>query len=132
MIAAIRAAPEDDVRRGAYADMVEEAGDADLAKLIRVGVLCCDRGIDPAGMECILCGGKGWRRRCEHGGCTEPGELCYIERTLKDDGQVVETDDDEYFCGGHAHEHGYCRHCGGFFAGIESFDFSRSGLCSEC
>lgn len=45
------------------------------------------------------------------------------------------TDGKEYkerFCGEHAHEHGYCRGCGEFWAGVENFDFNRSGLCPHC
>ncbi len=37
-----------------------------------------------------------------------------------------------YYCSQHATENGYCYGCGEFWAGVETFDFSPSGLCSNC
>lgn len=37
----------------------------------------------------------------------------------------------EYFCPTHAFDNGYCKGCGRFFGGIESFDFG-SGYCDDC
>lgn len=36
------------------------------------------------------------------------------------------------YCAAHAIENGYCCGCGQFWAGISSFDFSKSGLCENC
>lgn len=59
---------------------------------------------------------------CEIEGCTLPGyEFSYT------DGEKP-----SYYCGGHAHEQGFCVGCGGFFGGVESSDCSRSGLCDQC
>jgi hypothetical protein len=68
-------------------------------------------------------------------GCTETyvTECCY-----PDDG---ETQSKELFvgllCREHAKEKGFCFGCGGFFAGIESFEFAKfwgnlEGYCEEC
>lgn len=38
----------------------------------------------------------------------------------------------EMLCGTHAREAGYCPGCGLFWAGVESYDFSGSGLCEHC
>lgn len=43
---------------------------------------------------------------------------------------ICETFD--YYCPEHCQKNGYCWGCGEFWAGSESFDFSRSGLCSNC
>lgn len=42
------------------------------------------------------------------------------------------TDTYEYYCAEHCQKNGYCYGCGEFWAGSESFDFSKSGLCSNC
>lgn len=39
---------------------------------------------------------------------------------------------DEMLCPQHARKAGYCPGCGQFWAGVDSFDFSRSGLCEHC
>lgn len=66
-------------------------------------------------------------RKCQHEGCTEEGNPCYLDDDLLADPQRVT----EYLCCNHAPEHGYCWCCGRFFAGIESFDFGN-GLCEDC
>ena len=39
----------------------------------------------------------------------------------------------EYYCPDHCFEHGYCYICGGFFGGIEEFEFNnKSQLCNNC
>lgn len=63
------------------------------------------------------------RPRCQHAGCENKGFECVINC---EDADLV-----EYFCGEHAHEHGYCRGCGHFWGGVEYFDFG-SGLCEIC
>lgn len=42
-----------------------------------------------------------------------------------------------YYCDQHAAAHGFCCGCGQFWAGVESFEFSRfhggfEGLCEDC
>lgn len=64
-------------------------------------------------------------RRCAEEGCWSKGLDCYLP-----DGKAGVPD--EYVCGEHAHKAGCCRSCGNFHAGIESFDFGRSGLCESC
>lgn len=63
--------------------------------------------------------------RCAEDGCWHKGMDCYLP-----DGKPGVAD--EYVCWEHAHKAGYCRSCGCFNAGIESFDFGRSGLCESC
>jgi hypothetical protein len=62
---------------------------------------------------------------CEHDGCNRPGDPCWL-------GDDPDDAPSFYFCPEHAHVEGFCRGCGGFFGGIESFDFSPSGLCETC
>lgn len=57
---------------------------------------------------------------CEESGCNNEADCYQLEDELF------------YYCHEHAQRAGFCWGCGGFWAGIESFDFSRSGLCSEC
>jgi hypothetical protein len=64
----------------------------------------------------------GWSIRCQHPGCTNGANPCFLEPW----GQPY-----EYYCFTHAFEHGYCKGCGQFFAGIESFDFGP-GYCDNC
>lgn len=67
------------------------------------------------------------RRRCLHGaicnqrGCRQMGNEC----CLPDDSR-------EWYCYVHMRDQGYCPGCGNFWAGVESFDFSRSGYCENC
>lgn len=39
---------------------------------------------------------------------------------------------DEYLCRNHVEDSGFCWGCGLFWGGVESFDFSRTGLCENC
>lgn len=62
--------------------------------------------------------------RCEERGCPQYGNPCW----LPDD-----TDQPSFhFCYDHMHDAGFCPGCGGFWAGVESFDFSRTGYCENC
>lgn len=69
-------------------------------------------------------------RRCIYGvvcstrGCKQMGNPCWYP----DD-----TDrPSEYYCYSHMRNAGFCPGCGNFWAGIESFDFSRTGYCEDC
>lgn len=61
---------------------------------------------------------------CEYLGCLRQGCPCFL------------PDDDpdhpsHHYCSEHAQNEGFCSGCGGFFSGIESFDFGP-GLCETC
>lgn len=46
---------------------------------------------------------------------------------------LEDTDLEVQYCFEHAKKSGFCLGCGGFFAGVESFDFSEvEGFCSDC
>src|ERR1700761_8502717 len=62
---------------------------------------------------------------CEHKGCGNTPELYEL-------GFDEETSEPIWICFEHAPEAGFCRTCGGFFAGCWEFDLSRSGLCHDC
>ena len=66
-------------------------------------------------------------RCCQHPGCSRLGTQ-YFHPTDDPDKQS----EPEYFCAEHAQAHGYCHMCGSFWAGIEAFDLSPSGLCPNC
>ena len=65
--------------------------------------------------------------KCEHDGCFKDGSVeCHV--TAVQDIQLI-----EHLCQDHAYEAGYCSLCGGFWGGIESFDFNNpSHLCENC
>ena len=71
----------------------------------------------------LYAGVKDLLMKCQYKGCTREGLLCI---------PLGDTTPCEFYCVEHAFHEGYCYACGGFFAGIESFEFSRSGLCDEC
>jgi hypothetical protein len=66
-------------------------------------------------------------RICEYGpacgerDCKEFGDSCWLP-----DGS------EEFYCYKHMRDQGYCPGCGRFWAGVESFDFSRSVYCENC
>lgn len=64
--------------------------------------------------------------QCEHEGCiSQLGLLCTI------DGFDEHPTERNYYCAEHCFEKGFCSGCGGFYAGIEDFDFGN-GLCENC
>jgi hypothetical protein len=66
------------------------------------------------------------QRRCQHPGCTNEGLECHLSPPYDQEGP-------EYFCGMHAAMAGYCRGCGQFWGGIESFDSGpHAGWCDHC
>lgn len=132
--AATLAKPECDTTRLVHADAVQEAGDDELAALIRVGVPCgCvylkDGQVFANKMECGPCEGKHWLHRCEHEGCRAAGRLCVLEGVARDPGPN-DPDIEEWLCGEHAVIHGYCPVCGSFWGGISSFEVN--GICDHC
>src|SRR6266404_1523020 len=61
--------------------------------------------------------------KCEFEGCKE----------TETDWYEYEPDNGVWSCGGHAEHFGFCFMCGNFWAGCESFDFSRvKGVCENC
>lgn len=61
---------------------------------------------------------------CERDGCEHEGIDCY----LPDDGPERPF---AVLCGEHAFESGFCKFCGSFWGGIESFEFG-TGYCEDC
>lgn len=61
---------------------------------------------------------------CNEEGCANEGMACYYSH--------LHEEPDGWYCGKHAHDAGFCPGCGLFWAGIESFDFSRTGYCENC
>ncbi len=60
--------------------------------------------------------------QCSEEGCTNPAEGLSFP-----DGEVY------YVCWEHARKHGFCPGCGGFWAGVESFEMGLYGdYCDEC
>lgn len=140
LFASVKHNPDDDTARLVYADAVQEAGDEELAALIRVGVLCdCDLGVyaprstpsEPDSLfVCQSCEGKRWARGCEHPGCRRKGDECYISPLVHEHPNGDEDRVDGYYCHEHAPAHGFCCCCGHFCAGTEPFD--TIGLCESC
>lgn len=66
---------------------------------------------------------------CQEPGCWHRDSVpCYVT----DWDEPSDGKPDYYYCTIHAHGEGLCWMCGGFYAGMESFDFSRDGLCDNC
>lgn len=63
--------------------------------------------------------------RCSKPGCWAKGMACFYPNG-------ADALPDEWVCAEHCHDAGYCRCCGNFWAGVDSFDFSRNGLCENC
>ena len=58
---------------------------------------------------------------CDEHGCSESGYHCELP-----DGTAFA------YCYAHMRANGFCRGCGLFWAGVESFDFSGHGYCDNC
>lgn len=66
--------------------------------------------------------------KCEKDGCAKEGKPCY----LPDWGdEPSDGKPDFYYCYEHIHSQGFCKMCGQFWAGVESFDFGN-GYCDNC
>lgn len=61
---------------------------------------------------------------CDHEGCEES---ITMPVWLPDSGD----DPDGFYCSEHAFYHGFCKGCGYFWGGIESFEFGN-GYCDTC
>jgi hypothetical protein len=60
-------------------------------------------------------------RLCDEPGCDLPAFECVLP-----DGAL-----NGYYCSKHAFDNGFCKMCGMFWAGMESFDFGN-GYCDTC
>lgn len=132
MFAAVLADAADDVRRLAYADLIEEGGrpeDVALAARIRRCVPCyCSGRKGPFyhdHFKCSRCDDTQWAEGCQHEQCRAPAIECTMTPIAED-----QPEDVEYFCRSHAPHHGYCSVCGDFWGGIDSFE--RDGICDHC
>jgi hypothetical protein len=69
----------------------------------------------------------------EWGYCTKDGcEQAAMPFWLPDN--EPPNDPDGFYCAEHAQSAGWCWGCGGFWGGIETFDFNprNTGLCENC
>lgn len=67
------------------------------------------------------------RHGCEIEGCESSAQGYWLPDSDQD------GEPDSYLCTEHAHAAGWCWGCGGFWCGVESFDFgSKTGLCENC
>lgn len=65
---------------------------------------------------------------CQHEGCRNKGEACMLLAFGPDEDDTL-----FWYCYEHKVKEGFCRDCGVFCAGIESFDFGHyKGLCDNC
>lgn len=62
--------------------------------------------------------------KCQHEGCQNDGRACFLD--------AWDDEPNGQYCGEHAHLYGFCRICGLFWGGIESFEFLHPGLCDNC
>lgn len=63
--------------------------------------------------------------RCQHKGCKSEGLRCTV-------GYGTE-EHEAWYCWDHASDYGFCRVCGSFWGGIESFEFgAHPGICEFC
>ena len=73
---------------------------------------------------------------CSHAGCWKHGEdviECYLpDYEVDEEGFRTNDEPDYYYCWEHADTHGFCKMCGEFWAGIESFEFIHPGFCDNC
>jgi hypothetical protein len=67
------------------------------------------------------------RTPCGAEGCDREPIPCYLLG-----GVPGVTKPDEWYCPQHAEENGYCRSCGTFCGGMESFEFIHPGYCDNC
>lgn len=75
-------------------------------------------------------------RICQQKGCWKHGDEiteCFLpDYEIDDEGFRVDEKPDEYYCTEHAARNGYCKSCGEFWGGIESFEFEHPGWCDNC
>jgi hypothetical protein len=60
---------------------------------------------------------------CDEPRCDNPGHACFLPGSQEPDGG---------YCSEHAFAHGFCKGCGDFWGGVESFEFINNGWCDNC
>lgn len=69
-------------------------------------------------------------RRCDEPGCELEGRACFLPTHDQPAGE--DEHPDAYYCAEHAFANGFCRGCGDFWGGVESFEFANGGYCDNC
>ena len=70
------------------------------------------------------------KHQCQHKDCIKTNVIpCYLPSYQ---GPYDYIQADTWLCPEHCQVEGFCWGCGQFWAGIESFDFSPTGLCENC
>ena len=73
---------------------------------------------------------------CSEPNCWKHGEdviECYLPNyEVDEEGFRTNSEPDYYYCWDHADKNGFCKMCGEFWAGIESFEFIHPGFCDNC
>lgn len=64
--------------------------------------------------------------RCQHPGCKEPGIFCFVDYGRNTPEYAA------FYCWNHAGQYGFCKICGSFWGGIESFEFHHPDICDFC
>lgn len=74
------------------------------------------------------------RGMCWQPGCTDWGIYCYFpDHEWGRPGGGPRKHPDDCLCDKHIERAGFCRGCGQFWAGVESFEFGRyAGWCDNC
>ncbi len=69
-------------------------------------------------------------RRCDEKGCKGVAQVwCFLPGDYTPEGEEF----DGAYCSEHAEQNGFCRMCGQFWAGVESFHFGTyHGYCDNC
>lgn len=76
-------------------------------------------------------GSEKGNRTCEEEDCDKPAERWTI--SIWDDEEEDFREAEHFLCPEHAADHGFCLRCGGFYGGVESYEFTGlDGFCSDC
>lgn len=83
----------------------------------------------PTWIDNLILSIKYWLHICMEDGCWKRDTVsCFLPDY---ESQSVDGKPDYYYCSKHAGRF-FCRICGQFWAGIESFDFLHPGYCDNC
>lgn len=112
-----------------FARLLGLAAARDLALVCSCAPLACHADVIKARLEAALA------VRCGHEGCDREAIACWLPRHgyLDDQPENDPEEPDDWYCPEHAALHGYCRSCGSFAGGVESFEFGGdAGYCDYC
>lgn len=112
-----------------FARLLGLARERDLLLVCHCAPMDCHADVIKARLEDALA------VRCGHEGCDRDAIACWLPRYgyLDDQPENDPEEPDDWYCPEHAALHGYCRCCGTFEGGIESFEFGRhAGYCDVC